>query len=44
MEWVTKLTLYIKPIEVLPQPSHNYYPMDVVLVGANSLWPLLRKF
>lgn len=36
MEWVTKATLNIKPIEVLPQPSHIYHPMDVVLVGANS--------
>ncbi len=36
MEWVTKVTLNIKPIEVHPQPSHNNHPMDVVLVGANS--------
>lgn len=37
MEQVTEVTLNFKPIEVHPQPSHNNHPMDVVLVGANSL-------
>ncbi len=46
-ELVTKLKPNInwdEGVEVHPQPSNKGHPMDGVLVGAGSLWPVNRIF
>jgi hypothetical protein len=31
---------YTNSVEIHPQPSNNRHPVDDVLVGAGSLWPI----
>jgi hypothetical protein len=43
-ELVTKVKPNFNSVEVHPQLSYNRRPMDGVLVGAGSLWPLYPSF
>ncbi len=36
---VTKVKPNINPLEVHPQLSHNWHPVDGALVGGGSMWP-----
>jgi hypothetical protein len=39
-EWTTKVKSDINSVEVHSQLSHKGHPVDGVLVGVGSLWPL----
>jgi hypothetical protein len=41
IELVTKVKPNINPVEVQPQLSYIGHPVDGLLVGAGSLWPLI---
>jgi hypothetical protein len=41
--WLPRSKPNINSVEVHPQMSNNGHPVDGALVGAGSLWPLLRE-
>jgi hypothetical protein len=44
IEWVIKMKPGSNSVEDHPQLSHNRHPVDGVLVGAGSLWPVFPIF